>query len=129
MRIFNISLLLLFTWLSRLIGQDNTIQNILSSVNILYSNSPYYNYKIINGFISFKNSNWTIVSEPTVVEESVGRQILGTDFSRLGMNGRFTQAYIQYNGMNWSILLGRKKTSFEKKKYEFNHTQFAISNI
>ena len=30
------------------------------------------------------------------------------DFSRLGINGRFTQAFIEYNGNNWAILLGRK---------------------
>ena len=112
---FIIFSLLSINWFSRLIGQDDPIQNFSSSVNILYSNFPYYNYKNISGFISFNNSNWTIILEPTVVEESVGRQILGTDFSRLGMNGRFTQAYIQYNGNNWSILLGRKKTSFDQK--------------
>ena len=130
MRIYNLDLLiillLIITWPSRLIGKDNRIQNFSSSVNILYSNLPYYSYKKFNGFISFNNSNWTINSEPTIIEESVGRQILGTDFSRLGLHGRFKQAYIQYRALNWSILLGRGKIPFDKKNTNsiIHNTQF-----
>ena len=98
---------------SSILFGDSKSRNLFSSVDFLISNSPYYNYKYVRGFMSFNSDNWSIISEPSVIEKTVGKQLLGTDFSRLGVNGIFTQAYIKFTSMNWSFMLGRKKISID----------------
>ena len=58
---------------------------------------PYYNYGIYKGSLAVKNSTWFLFIEPVVTNSEVGKQILGTDFNRFGLNGRIINSYIKYN--------------------------------
>ena len=71
--------------------------------------NPYYNYGIYKGSLAVKNSTWFLFIEPVVTNSEVGKQILGTDFNRFGLNGRIINAYIKYNLDKTSLLWGRTR--------------------
>ena len=58
---------------------------------------PYYNYGIYKESLAVRHSTWFIFIEPVVTNSEVGKQILGTDFNRFGLNGRIVNAFIKYN--------------------------------
>lgn len=68
---------------------------------------PYYNYSLYKGSMYLNSSKWVLFAEPVVINSVVGKQILGTDFSRFGFNGRIINAYLKYNSENLSFLWGR----------------------
>ena len=69
--------------------------------------NPYYNYSIYKGSLIFNSSKWCLFVTPVVTNKKVGKQILGTEFNRFGLNGRIINAYIKYNSGKTSFLWGR----------------------
>ena len=78
--------------------------------------NPYYNYGIYKGSLAVKNSTWFLFIEPVVTNSEVGKQILGTDFNRFGLNGRIINAYIKYNSGKKSFLWGRTPVYWGQKE-------------
>jgi len=72
---------------------------------------PYYNYTIYNGSLNLSTSKWNLFVEPVVTNNYVGKQILGTDFERFGLNGRIVSAILKYNSEKTSFLWGRHPVS------------------
>ena len=77
---------------------------------------PYYNYSIYKGSLVLNSYNWNLFFEPVVTNSEVGKQILGTDFSRFGLNGRITNAYLKYNSGKTSFLWGRSPVYWGQKE-------------
>ena len=77
---------------------------------------PYYNYGIYKGSLAVKNSTWFLFIEPVVTNSEVGKQILGTDFNRFGLNGRIINSYIKYNSGKKSFLWGRTSVYWGQKE-------------
>ena len=50
---------------------------------------------------------WSLYTEPWIVNEYYGTDIIGADFSRLGLKGRYVQSYLKYGGENFRFKLGR----------------------
>ena len=69
--------------------------------------TPYYNYTQIVSDVKISDGNWLIYLKPEIVSSSVGKNILGTEFTRNGLNGRFTHSYLQYKNDDYSLFLGR----------------------
>ena len=69
--------------------------------------TPYYNYTQIVSDVKISDGNWLIYLKPEIVSSSVGKNILGTEFTRNGIMGRFTHSYIQYNKENMNLFFGR----------------------
>ena len=69
--------------------------------------TPYYNYTHYYGNVSIAESNWLLVVQPEIANSSVGKEILGTVFTRNGLMGRFTHSYLQYKKDDYSLFLGR----------------------
>ena len=78
---------------------------------------PYYNYSLYKGSMYLNSSKWVLFAEPVVINSVVGKQILGTDFSRFGFNGRIINAYLKYNSDNTSFLLGRSPIGWGQSKF------------
>ena len=51
--------------------------------------------------------NFLFLVEPTIVNKQYSRRELGIDYSRLGISGRFTNAFIRYNSKNTILQFGR----------------------
>ena len=58
---------------------------------------PFYTYNVYQGHVRLSQNNWLLSVRPVITNENVGKQILGTEFNRFGLNGRITNAYIIYN--------------------------------
>jgi len=54
-----------------------------------------------------KSRRWSLYTEPWVVNEYYGTDIIGADFTRLGLKGRYVQSYLKYGGENFKFKLGR----------------------
>ena len=81
-----------------------------------YISTPYYSYKVLTSDFILINDNWSIFFKPVVVDKSVGKLILGTDFSRLGLNGRIIHSYLQYKNDNLFLFLGRSPLTWGQSK-------------
>ena len=70
--------------------------------------NPYYVYNTYKGNFQLIDDGWYIDINPFVTNENVGKQLLGTNFSRLGLKGRFNKAYISYKNNNgFELFCGR----------------------
>ena len=78
--------------------------------------NPYYNYSIYKGSINLINSKWSLYVEPVVTNSEVGKQILGTEFSRFDLNGRIVNALIKYNSKKVIVKPILKKEIYNLKK-------------
>jgi len=79
--------------------------------------NPYYTFNMYLSKISVLQNNWLLFVQPLVTNKNIGKQILGTNFTRNGLNGRFTHSYIQYNNnKNISLFLGRKPVEWGQSK-------------
>ena len=83
---------------------DSTINIVFNSLAQIDDNIP--NVKsglMLNG----KFGNFTFLIEPILVNEVYGRSVLGADYSRNNLSGRFENSFIRYSNTNISISLGR----------------------
>ena len=79
---------------------------------------PYYTFNVFQGQFQISQNNWLLFVQPVITTENVGKQILGTDFTRNNLNGRFTHSYIHFKNDNLSLFLGRSPLSWgESKQY------------
>jgi len=79
--------------------------------------NPYYTFNMYLSKISVLQNNWLLFVQPLVTNKNIGKQILGTNFTRNGLKGRFTHSYIQYNNnKNISLFLGRKPVEWGQSK-------------
>ncbi len=76
---------------------------------------PYYKYNKYAGSLNINSSKWALYIEPVVTNSEVGKQILGTDFNRFGINGRVINAFIRYNSDRTSFLWGRAPVNWGQK--------------
>ena len=81
---------------------DNSIR-LASSLKI--SNNIPENVLFIQLLMTAKR--WSLYTEPWIVNEYYGTDIIGADFSRLGLKGRYVQSYLKYGGENFRFKLGR----------------------
>ncbi len=51
--------------------------------------------------------NWSLLVEPVIVNDPNGQNVLGSSFTRFGMNGRIRNAFLRYTGQIFSIQIGR----------------------
>ena len=71
-------------------------------------NNPYYNYDYHIGSLKIQNDFWQVVLKPGIIDSEVGKQVLGSEFSRFGTSARFKEAYIKYENINYYFFLGRR---------------------
>ena len=64
-------------------------------------NNPYYNYDYHIGSLKIQNDFWQVVLKPGIIDSEVGKQVLGSEFSRFGTSARFKEAYIKYENINY----------------------------
>jgi len=78
--------------------------------------NPYYTYNVYQGHVRISQNNWLLSVQPVITNENVGKQILGTDFTRNSLNGRFTHSYLQYKKDDVSLFLGRSPLMWGQSK-------------
>ena len=78
--------------------------------------NPYYTYNVFQGHVRISQNNWLLSVRPFITNENVGKQILGTDFTRNGFKGRFTHSYLQYKNDNLFIIFGRSPLTWGQSK-------------
>jgi len=82
------------------------------SENSLRFNTALLAYKAIprNTFfiqLLIKSNKWSLYTEPWIVNEYYGYDILGADFTQLGLKGRYLQSFLKYKGNSFNFKLGR----------------------
>jgi len=91
------------------VGQTiSTEQSIKLSFQSNWINNPYYNYVYHIGSLKLQNDLWQVFLKPVVIGSVVGKQVLGSEFSRFGISARFQKAYIKYQNKNYSYFIGRQ---------------------
>ena len=99
--------------------------------------TPYYKYnKLISG-IAIRNDNWGFVLQAFVVDSIVGKQLLGTHFSRGGLMGRFTHSLLSYQSENITFGFGRAPIDWGQSRHHsiiqsgqtppYDHARFKLS--
>ena len=90
-----------------------------------YISTPYYSYKFLTlDFILIKD-NWSLYIKPVVLDKNVGKQILGTDFTRNGLMGRFTHSYLQFKNDDLFLFFGRLPLNWGQSKQYSIHKIFS----
>jgi len=78
--------------------------------------NPNYTFNIYTANILLSKNNWSLFIQPEIVSASVGKNILGTDFTRNGLMGRFTHSYLQYKNDDLFLFLGRSPLMWGQSK-------------
>ena len=82
--------------------QENTIR---FSSSLQISNQIPVNSFFIQLYL--EAYQWSLYTEPWVVNENRGSDLLGAEFTRLGLKGRYLQSFLKYNGETFTFKLGR----------------------
>ena len=83
---------------------NNINNSIIIEITPTWEINPYYKYSIYTGSLMLNSPKWVFFVKPVVTNKEVGKQILGTEFNRFGINGRITNAYIKYDSGKSSFL-------------------------
>ena len=94
-------------------SSDNSIKIAITPTWVV---DPYYNYSFYKGSLIVNSRKWSFVVEPVVTSDKVGKQILGTEFNRFGLNGRIVNALLKYDAENLSFLWGRTPVLWGQSK-------------
>tara|TARA_Y100000590_G_scaffold461493_1_gene623192 strand:- start:3672 stop:4976 length:1305 start_codon:yes stop_codon:yes gene_type:complete len=98
---------------SILVGQTTPKENAIKSfLQSNWINNPYYNYGYHIGFFNIQNDFWQATLKPAIIDSVVGKQLLGSEFSRFGTSARFQEAFIMYKNNNYYIFLGRQPNNW-----------------
>ena len=57
--------------------------------------------------LALHSGSWRLYAEPWVVNKFYGKDILGAEFTRIGMKGRYIQSFLKYDGKYTTFKLGR----------------------
>ena len=74
---------------------------------------PYYVYQ---GHVHLSQNNWLSSVRPVITNENVGKQILGTDFTRNGLKRRFIHSYLRYKNDNLFLFFDRSPLTWGQSK-------------
>jgi hypothetical protein len=92
----------------------NAVKADLPNKHAVFGILPGYQYRSgeddiasFDFWLSGKMNNITVMAEPVFVSDPFGQSILGTDYVRMNVSGRITNAFIRYYGENIAIQLGR----------------------
>ncbi|SVD13980.1 uncharacterized protein METZ01_LOCUS366834, partial [marine metagenome] len=98
--------------------------------------TPYYKYKRLIPEITIRNDNYGFVLQAFVVDSIVGKQLLGTHFSRGGWMGRFTHLLLSYQSENITFGFGRAPIDWGQSRHHsiiqsgqtpsYDHTSFKL---
>ena len=76
----------------------------LSSSLLLSANTPI---NILTIQLLIEEGYWSLYTEPWIISENYGWDILGADFTRLGLKGRYLQSFLKFSRDSLKIKLGR----------------------
>ena len=98
---------------SILVGQTASKEDAIKSfLQSNWVNNPYYNYGYHIGSLKIQNEFWQAALKPGIIDSAVGKQVLGSEFSRFGTSVRFQEAYIKYENIDYYFLLGRRSLNW-----------------
>ena len=78
-------------------------------LKILSSSQISHNYPTNYTSIQLQlgSGKWALFTEPWIVNDEYGHDVLGASFSRFGIMGRYLQSYLLYSPDNFTFKLGR----------------------
>jgi len=120
-------------------ASSNTYNSININITPMWILDPYYKYNKYSGSLNLNSSKWDLYIQPVITNEYVGKQILGTDFTRNGLKGRFTNSYLQYKDDRINLFLGRSNLIWGQSKVHsiiqsgslvtYDHISFALKMV
>ncbi len=76
--------------------------------------NTYYKYSHYDANLKITHENWSLLINPEIVDKYVGKQILGTNFSREKFMGRFKESILTYEKDNLIFQFGRSPIKWGK---------------
>jgi len=87
---------------------DSSLTNTMVGYSpVLYTGGAKGDVFSIRAWGSARIKNWSLLIEPVVVNNPQGQNLLGSSFTRFGINGRIRNAFIRYTGESAEVQIGR----------------------
>jgi len=120
------SILLISTINAESAFEPNSANISLNTSSHFWQNTPVHTFSVKG---TARWQNLTMVAEPVIVSEPYGQDILGVNYTRTGVSGRFTNAFVRYTNDLLTFQLGRAPVHWGSLISSHSNNPFPISHF